>query len=168
MHYNTPMEFHPLVARIKDLLEQNHIWFDYFEHEPVRTSQEAAKIRTGYEIHQGAKALILKSKDFNNNSRFVMLVIPGDLRLNNAKAKQLLKAKDLRFATEQEVFDITNGVQLGGVPPFGNLFGIDVFVAPQVLENEKIIFNAGDKRVSIATKSEDYKSLVNPTIADII
>lgn len=161
------MDFHPLVTTIKNLLEQHHMWFEYFEHQPVRTSQEAAAIRTDYVLHQGTKALILKIKTIENDSRFVMLIIPGDMKLNNAKVKQVLEAKDLRFATEQEVFDVTEGVQLGGVPPFGNLFNIPVFLSPLVLKNEKIIFNVGDKRVSIAMKSEDYNTLVNPTIVDI-
>lgn len=161
------MNFHPLVTTIKNLLEQNHMWFEYFEHQPVLTSQEAAAMRTDYALHQGTKALILKIKGMDNESHFVMLVIPGDMKLNNAKVKQILGAKDIRFATEQEVSSVTQGVQLGGVPPFGNLFKIPVFLSPKILENENIIFNAGDKQVSIAMKSKDYQTLVNPTLSDL-
>ena len=62
---------------------------------------------------------------------------------------------------------ITDGVLPGGIPPFGNLFGLPVFADASMFENEKIIFNAGDQRVSIGIKSADYRTLVNPTIADI-
>ena len=97
-----------------------------------------------------------------------MLVMPGDVRFDSDKVKKLLGAKNLRFATEQEVFGITNGVLPGGVPPFGNLFDLEVFVDPLLLEHEKIIFNAGDRSFSIAIQSEDYVKLVGPKIVTIV
>ena len=96
-----------------------------------------------------------------------MLVLPGDLRFSNDKVKSALGVKDIRFATQEEISQVTGGVQIGGVPPFGNLFDIEVIADPKLFENEKIIFNAGDRRYSIAMKSEDYKILVGPEITDI-
>jgi prolyl-tRNA editing enzyme YbaK/EbsC (Cys-tRNA(Pro) deacylase) len=97
-----------------------------------------------------------------------MAVIPGDKRFDNDKIKAILAAKDIRFATEEEVLEITKGVELGGVPPFGNLFGLEVFVDRTLLNNEKIVFNAGDRRFSIAMLSYDYQKLVEPKLVDII
>ncbi|NIA02454.1 MAG: hypothetical protein GWP15_03650 [Nitrospirae bacterium] len=51
--------YHPLVNQIVEALKNNECWYETFEHEPVRTSEEAAKIRTGYTLEQGAKALII-------------------------------------------------------------------------------------------------------------
>ena len=128
----------------------------------MRTSEEAAKTRPGYTLHQGAKAMIVKLK--SAQSRFLMLVLPADKRFDNATVKSFLAAKDLRFATEQEIGDLTGGIQPGAVPPFGNFFGLEVVADPVVFENEKIVFNAGDRCFSVAMKSEDYKRLVNPQI----
>lgn len=161
------MDYHKVTTTITELLEKEGFWFETFEHEPVRTSEEAAKIRDGYSLHQGAKAIIVRIKITNSDKKFVMLVVPGDLRFNNDKVKQIFNAKDIRFATEEEVTNITNGVQPGGVPPFGNLFGIEVIIDPLLLENEKIIFNAGDRRFSIGMKSTDYKFLVDPQVISI-
>jgi prolyl-tRNA editing enzyme YbaK/EbsC (Cys-tRNA(Pro) deacylase) len=133
----------------------------------VRTSEEVAKIRTGYNLNQGVKAIIVRVKISESNKKFVMLVLPGDLRFDNAKIKSIFTAKDVRFATEQEVSEITNGIQVGGVPLFGNLFGLEVIVNPKLLENEKIVFNAGDRRFSVAMFSKDYVALVNPQITSI-
>jgi prolyl-tRNA editing enzyme YbaK/EbsC (Cys-tRNA(Pro) deacylase) len=79
--------------------------------------------------------------------------------------KSLLGAKDLRFASEQEIGELTRGVQPGAVPPFGNLFELDIVADPALFENKKIVFNAGDRCFSVAMKSEDYKRLANPRIA---
>ena len=83
------------------------------------------------------------------------------------KVKKLFGAKDIRFATEEEVLALTNGVQPGGVPPLGNLFHLEVVTDQGVLDHEKIIFNAGDKRFSVAMKTEDYKTLVDPKVNEI-
>jgi Ala-tRNA(Pro) deacylase len=103
-----------------------------------------------------------------NEKKFVMLVIPGDKRFDKNKVKDALQIKELRFATEEEVATVTGGVLIGGVPPFGNLFGVDVIADPELLENEKIIFNAGDRRFSIAMYSKDYARVVKPRVAQII
>jgi prolyl-tRNA editing enzyme YbaK/EbsC (Cys-tRNA(Pro) deacylase) len=158
--------YHPVVNKIKNLLEKNKLWFETFEHTPVKTSEEAAKIRPGYSIKQGAKAMIIRTKN-GQERKFVMLVLPGDLRFDNDKVKKVLNVKDTRFATPEEIDEITSGVQIGGVPPFGNLFNIEVVVDPKLFENEKIVFNAGDRSYSIAMKSEDYKKTVSPIIAEI-
>lgn len=161
-------KYHLTVSKILGLLEENNFWHQTFEHEPVRTSEEASKLRDGYSIHQGAKALIVRIKLSNTEKKFAMLTSPGDLRFDSSKVKQVFKAKDVRFATEEEVSEITKGVLPGGVPPFGNLFDLETVVDPSLLDNEKIIFNAGDKSFSIAMKSADYKKLVDPIIENIV
>lgn len=160
--------YHPLVNQILDQITSAGYWHEQFEHVPVRTSQEAAKIRHGYSLSQGAKALIVRVKKSESDKSFVMLVVPGDKKFDDTKVKLLLKAKDIRFATEEEVSKITDGVQVGGVPPFGNLFGLSVYVDDGVLANDKIIFNAGDRSFSIAMKSGDYSSLVNPIVDSLV
>jgi len=51
-----------VVSKIVELLESGGYWFETFEHEPVRTSEEAAGVRTGYSQAQGAKAMIVRVK----------------------------------------------------------------------------------------------------------
>lgn len=162
------MAYHLTVQKIKDILSQNCAWFETFEHEAVRTSEEAAKIRIGYSLRQGAKAIIVRVKEKNGNKFFSMLVMPGDKRFNTDKVKNLFGAKDIRFATVEEVGQLTDGVEPGGVPPFGNLFGLRVIVDPSLFENEKIVFNAGDRSYSIAMKSEDYKKIISPEVKSIV
>ena len=157
----------PAVSRILKLLKANNCWLETFQHEPVRTSEEAAKTRPGYTLHQGAKAMIVRVKRSEFDKRFVMLVLPADLRFDNAKVKTLLSAKDIRFATEQEVAALTNGIQSGAVPPFGNLFNLEVIADPALFENQKIVFNAGDRTFSIAMKSADYGQIVQPQVSSI-
>lgn len=189
-------EYHQTVANIEAFLKEHGVSYEKFEHEPVKTSEEAANVRPDFSISQGTKALIIRIKpvrkqvisnggDRNNElsnglkkngdpssggragKSFAMVVVPGDKKFDGAKVRQATGASDIRFATPEEVAEITGGVVPGGVPPFGNLFGLPVFCDETVFNNERIIFNAGDRSVSITIASEDYKRVVNPNIVAI-
>ena len=67
------------------------------------------------------------------------------------------------MASTEEVEKIS-GAQIGGVPPFGNLFNVPVYVDESFLNEEEIAFNAGSKEKSIIMKSSDFKKLVNPQL----
>ncbi len=161
------MDYHPIVAKIRSVLDARDVSYETFEHEAVRTSEEAAYIRPGYTIDQGAKALIVRAKSAEKGKHFVMFVLPGSKKFDTKKIKKNLGLSDIRFATEAEVGEITGGVLPGGVPPFGTLFDLPVYCEQSLFENERIVFNAGDKRYSIAMRSHDYRELVQPNVSDI-
>lgn len=155
---------HPVTTQITTLLGEHNCWYETFAHEAVRTSEQAAETRPGYTLEQGAKAIILRVKKSKKNKFFVMLVFPADQKFDNAAVKDYFEAKDIRFAMEAEVTELTDSVQPGGVPPFGNLFDLPVYTAPELFDNEKIVFNAGDRCFSVAMLSADYQRLVEPTV----
>ena len=135
---------------------------------PVRTSEEAAALRQGFIMHQGAKALIVKARSLDNVPFFAMLVFPADLKFDSKKVKAAIHTKSISFATEEEVAQATHGVQIGGVPPFGNLFGLPVYADESLFGNDEIIFNAGDRSFSVAMASADYRNLVQPTVGRLV
>ncbi|MAS32577.1 MAG: hypothetical protein CL610_01135 [Anaerolineaceae bacterium] len=163
-----PNEYHPITTAITNLLDAHDCWYETFEHEPVRTSEEAAHTRPGYTHSQGAKAIIVRVKRSKADKQFVMLVFPADRSFDSRKVKAYFQAKDIRFATEAEVNELTNGVQVGGVPPFGNLFDLPVYAAPELFDQARIVFNAGDRRFSVAMQSGDYRRLVEPVVIDLL
>jgi prolyl-tRNA editing enzyme YbaK/EbsC (Cys-tRNA(Pro) deacylase) len=158
--------YHPVVAKIEAFLTENGVSYEKFEHEPVKTSEEAAAVRPDFTIQQGTKALIIRIKK-NGVKSFAMVALPGDKKFDSAKVREVLGASDIRFATPEEVAEITGGVIPGGVPPLGNLFGLPVVADEGVFQNERIIFNAGDRRVSITIRSSDYQISVNPSVRKI-
>lgn len=164
------MHYHPIANQITELLKTNNIWHETFEHEAVITSEDAARVRPAYALNQGAKALVVKTERRNRENSFAMLVVPANLKLNSKKVKVALDLRSFRFATEEEIAKITQGIQRGGVPPFGNLFlePVPVYVDAKMFENERIIFNAGDRCFSVAMQSEDYRRLVCPLVVDIV
>ena len=161
-------ELHAVALRITDLLGASGCWYETFHHPPVRTSEEAAATRPGYSLHHGAKAIVLRVKRSKKDKFFVMLVFPADRKFDSKVVKEFFGARDIRFASEDEVHALTGGVQPGGVPPFGNLFDLPVYVPPELFALDRIVFNAGDRRFSLAMTSADYRRLVQPTVFSFV
>ena len=153
---------HQSVTAIRSLLDERGVPYRYMEHEEGRTSEEMAAIRKDYSLAEGAKALILKI-----DGGFVQVVVPGDKKFQNKKLRRIAKTRHIRFATEDELANLTDGILPGAVPPFGNLFGIPVYADLSLFANSTIVFNCGDRRASIAMKPEDYKTIVQPIVADV-
>jgi Ala-tRNA(Pro) deacylase len=50
------------------------------------------------------------------------------------------------------------------MPPFGNLYGMDVFVDRVLAEDKEIAFNAGSHRELVRMRFADFRDLVKPAI----
>lgn len=149
-----------VLQKIIELLDKEKVEYKLTEHESVRTSEEAAKIR-GVELKTGAKAMVVKSKD-----TYYLLVLPADRRLDWKKIKSLLEIKEVRMATEEEAEKATD-TKVGSIPPFGNILGLKTCFDQGISENEYVNFNPGSKTHSIHMRSDDLIRLVKPTIGDI-
>jgi Ala-tRNA(Pro) deacylase len=141
--------------QIESLLTQRAVPFTVLRHEAVYTSEEAAAVR-GSTLSSGAKALIVKAGD-----RFVLVVLPADRKLDSKKARAVLGVKALRFASKEEVEQLT-GLQPGSIPPFGSLFNLPTYCDPTLADNPAINFNAGDHAISIAMRYADYALVERP------
>lgn len=133
--------------------------YEPYEHEAVRTSEDAAKIRNT-PLHEGAKALVLYADE-----KPVMVVVPGNRKLDMKAFKSLYHIRDLRMATPAQVEEVT-GVTIGAVPPFGHIFGIPAYMDAAFKENSHVSFNAGLHTHSIRMSEKDYEKMAKPTIGE--
>lgn len=145
--------------RIIEELDRRRISYAVLRHEPVFTSEEAAQIR-GTALASGAKALVCKGDD-----GFVMFVLPADRRLDGRAARRQKGWRKLRFASKEEVADLT-GLTPGAIPPFGSLFNLPTLCDRKLGENETINFNAGDHSVSLSMRYSDYLLAEGPELGD--
>lgn len=146
--------------RLTQFLAAHAIPHEVSRHEPVFTSEEAARVR-GTTLASGAKALICKCDD-----RMLMFVLPANLRLASKRLRQTLPAKSIRFATAEEVLELTS-LRPGSIPPFGSLFGLPTYCDQRLLNEPRINFNAGDHAISISMTSGDYQRAEHPTCLDL-
>jgi Ala-tRNA(Pro) deacylase len=134
--------------------------FDVLRHAPVFTSEEAAAIR-GTTLASGAKALVCKADD-----RFVLIVLPADRKLASKLVRKSARVKSLRFATREEVAELTK-LTPGSIPPFGSLFGLPTWCDTGLAAQERINFNAGDHAISISLLLADYVRVEAPQVGPL-
>ncbi len=148
-----------VTKKVIELLRSKNIAFEILEHPPVTTSSEAAGARGSY-LSQGAKALIVRA-----NEQFYHLIISAAVPLDNNKLRKVLGTRRVRFATSEELFELT-GCLPGAVPPFGNLFGLPVFMDDALLSEEIVYFNCGSHTVSLRMSRADLQSVTGAQIAN--
>ena len=145
--------------RLVELLDQHHVTFSVLRHDPVFTSEEAARVR-GTPLASGAKALVCKV-----DPGFVMFVLPADRKLDGRSVRRQKCWRKLRFASTEEVTKLT-GLAPGAIPPFGSLFGLPTLCDRRLGENETINFNAGDHGISLSVRYADFLLVEQPELGE--
>jgi len=95
-------------------------------------------------------------------------VIPGSRKISLEMVKASLGAKKARLATEDEFIARFPNCEIGAMPPFGNLFGLKVYVDPALEQDEHIYFNAGNHVQTVRLKYADFAGLVKPQVARLV
>ena len=140
----------PKLSLILELLDGEGIAYRRVSHEPTRTSEDSARAR-GEALETGGKALLLKAGE-----DFSVFVLSAALKLDSQAVKKRLGVKSLRFATADELMDLT-GLVPGSVPPFGEpVLPFPLFVDESIEANDRIAFNAGSLTDSVVLSTVDY------------
>lgn len=143
---------------IRSLLTENSVVFREVHHEPTRSSEESARAR-GEELRVGGKALLIKV-----DTEFRLFILSAEKKLDSVAIKAHFRAKKTRFASPEELMELT-GLVPGSVPPFGApILPFPLYVDPSVFENQKIAFNAGSLTDSIIMGIEDYRKIAQAEV----
>lgn len=146
---------------IKRILDDGGVAYEMFEHEPVITSRDAARIRDT-DISMGAKALV-----FLADKTPIIVVIPGDKKLDTKKFKKLFGIKDLSMADSDQLKQLT-GLTKGAVPPLGKVFGIKTYYDEIFKQKDKVAFNAGSHTISVVMNALDLIKVQDPIFGSFI
>jgi len=149
------------VKKLKDFLDSNNIKYMSITHSPAYTAQEIAASAhiPGKEL---AKTVMVKL-----DGKMAMVVLPASHRIDFGLLKEASGAGKVELATEDEFKDMFPGCDIGAMPPFGNLYGMDVFASEALAEGEEIAFNAGTHTELIKMSYKDFEGLVKPKIVRI-
>lgn len=96
----------------------------------------------------------------------VMLVLPASQQVDLGKVAAGLGAREVTLASERDFAPAFPDCELGAQPPFGNLYGLPVYVDPTLAEDDVIVFQAGTHTEAISMRYEDYDRLVQPVVGD--
>ncbi len=146
-----------VVKRVKELLDSEHVKYVTIDHSPAFTAQEIAE-RAHIPGKELAKSVIVKI-----DGKLAMIVVPATSHVELGHLKEMLGASHIELASEYEFKDAFPDCEVGAMPPFGNLYGMQVFVSQALREDEQIAFNAGSHKELIRIPYAEFERLVEPT-----
>lgn len=148
------------VKKLKDFLDKNKTKYVSIKHSPTYTAQEIAASAhiPGKEL---AKTVMVKL-----DGKMAMAVLPASFRVDLNRLKDAAGAGVVEIANEQDFKNLFPECELGAMPPFGNLYDMDVYVAQGLAEDEEIAFNAGSHTELIKLAYKDFEKLVAPKVVE--
>ena len=146
----------PISTRLQECLNRENVRYQILPHGETYTASRLAQ-----ELHVSgkelAKVVILKVAD-----RFVMTVLPASWQVDLARLKGIFDTAPVRLAFEQEIRELFPDCDVGAMPPFGNLYGLAVYVDQSLTEDEEIVFQAGTHTEAVKLRYQDFARLVRP------
>ncbi len=144
--------------KLKDFLDSNNIKYVTIEHSRAYTANEIAATAhiPGKEL---AKTVMVKI-----DGKMTMTVLPAYCKINFELLQEAAGASNVELSSEQEFKDMFPGCEIGAMPPFGNLYGMEVLVDKSLCEDEEIAFNAGSHTELIRLSYKDFEGLVKPKV----
>lgn len=148
------------VKKLKEFLDSNKVKYEAISHTPAFSAQQIAASAhiPGKEL---AKTVIIKI-----DGDYAMAVLPASSKVDLQLLKEVTGASKIELATEQEFEKLFPECDIGAMPPFGNLYGMDVYASRNLAEDEEIAFNAGSHTELLKLSYADFERLVKPKVLD--
>ena len=146
------------IQALKDFLDDNGVKYVVISHSPANTAQEIAASAhvPGQEL---AKTVLVKL-----DGQLAMAVLPASYQVNLDRLAKATGARAAELATEEEFEGRFPQCELGAMPPFGNLYGMKVYVAEGLADDEEIAFNGGSHSELVRMRYRDFARLVEPHV----
>jgi len=152
----------PMNARVQSFLEGNHVPYEVLEHPLAFTAQGVAHAShvSGWQM---AKVVVVRP----SSGPPLMAVVPASCRLDLKHLEAVAGQRGLGLVPEAEMHDVFPDCETGAMPPFGNLYGLPVYVDEHFAREKELLFQAGNHREAVRLSWTDFEKLVHPTVVDI-
>lgn len=146
------------VSSLREYLDKNGIQYTVISHSPAFTAQGIAALAhvPGQEL---AKTVMLKL-----DGELAMAVLPASFRIDLTSLEEEAEVKRAELASEEQFRDAFPECETGAMPPFGNLYGLEVLADESLTHDKEIVFNACSHRELIRMTWADYQRLAKPKI----
>ena len=146
--------------RLERWFRDERVTYELKQHLEAFTAQQVAATEhvSGYWV---AKVVMVVS-----DGMLVMLVLPAPFRVDLVRLKEALGAGVVRLGREDEFANLFPDCEVGAMPPFGNLYGVPVYVDAALAKDPFVVFNAGSHRETLTIAYADFERLAHPQVAD--
>ena len=146
------------IAKLKKYLDKEKVRYVTVCHSRAYTAQETAA-----SAHIPGKDLA-KTVMVKIDGKMAMAVLPASFRVDFELLKGAAGTDDVQLAKEEEFVKMLPECDVGAMPPFGNLYGLDVYVSPKLESYDEIAFNAGTHTELMKLAYRDFERLVHPRV----
>jgi Ala-tRNA(Pro) deacylase len=146
------------LSKVREFLDSHNVKYLVISHSLAYTAQGVAAL-THVSGKKLAKTVIVKIDGI-----LAMAVIPAPDHVDLDRLRILTGAQTVEIASEREFKDAFPDCETGAMPPFGNLYDMQVYADARLAQHEEITFSAGTHRELVRMHWEDLTRLVNPTV----
>jgi Ala-tRNA(Pro) deacylase len=147
------------LQKLREFLDQHHVEYVVISHSVAYTAQGIAAL-----AHIPGKDLA-KTVMVNLDGELAMAVLPASFLVDLPALKKASGAANVELASETQFKGRFPDCETGAMPPFGNLYGMRVFVDDSLTRDKEIVFNAESHRELVRMRYSDFERLVEPRIA---
>jgi len=151
----------PLLEKLRVFLDRNGAEYTHTVHSLAYTAREVASTE-----HLPARE-VAKTVVIHGDTGYHMLVLPANRLVDFQEVRDVLGFAHARMVPETELNRLFPDCELGAMPPFGNLYGMPVYLDSGLAAEETITFNAGTHRDVVHMRTSEFRKLVQPTLISL-
>ena len=144
--------------KLLQYLTENKVDYELKNHPSAYAAQDVA-FKAGIPGRLFAKTVMVKL-----DGKMAMAVLPADSKVDFHLLRETAGAKTIVLAVENEFEELFPDCELGAMPPFGHLYGMEVYVAGSLIRADSISFNAGTHTEILTMPFWEFERLVEPKI----
>lgn len=144
--------------KLKEFLDKHEVAYISVTHSQAFTAEQVAA-----SAHIPGKNMV-KTVIVDINGHIAMAVLPSSYHVDFNMLREITGEGNVRLASEMEFKDRFPDCEVGAMPPFGNLYNLEVYVAKVLTEDDEIAFNAGTHTEVIQMTYRDFEKLVHPRV----
>lgn len=149
------------MSSVTEYLNRSHARYTTIPHAPAFTAQEVAAV-SHIPGRRLAKTVMVKI-----DGDLAMVVLPADRRVDLERLRTVAKAHSVRLAGEEEFAAVFPDCELGAMPPLGDRYGLNVYAARELAEDDVIDFNAGSHTELVELPYAEFRRLARPVVGDL-
>ena len=150
------------LKKLKHFLDENNVKYTTISHSKAYTAQQVA-----HSAHISGKDMA-KTVMIRIDGKMAMAVLPATSHINFNMIKEAIGLKAITLASEVEFEDFFPACEVGTMPPFGNLYNMEVYVDQSLAKDHEIAFNAGSHTELIQMAYADFEALVKPYVIEFV
>jgi Ala-tRNA(Pro) deacylase len=144
---------------IRDYLRDRRVWFETMLHAPSSSATKLAQ-----SVHVPGR-IVAKGVLVRAGAEYALAVLPATMRIDLERLAQVLDAREVRIATEDEVERVFGDCERGALPPFGRLYGLTTVVDASLAAGPEIVFVANARHEGVRMRFRDYEAIEAPVRA---